>query len=418
MRILIVHDRKEVAAELKRVVTETSEALDKCDVAIDYQSARSALAEHLYDLLILDLTLPIKTTIGQPSFENVHALLEELFNEGSLNPPGDIIGITRDEEALRLVENRLGPHLMVTISEDPNGAWKSYLKDKLSYAKRAAKTRALSAARHHDVDALIVTAMDIEMRPYEGAFEMRQAKHFRGATEFAFTDRNDEIRRGVAYSIGKSGQASAASLTQALITFYRPRLAAMSGYCGGVKGKLNLGDLVFFEAAYAWDYGKWEEIPGKPPTTKFCPRPDPIGIANSSLHSAARRFVSSNLPNDQNLVRRVSEASKGKLSGFKIHLKPAASGSAVVAADDIVARIGGLNDSIWAVDMEAYGFYHAAEYTRVAQPDFVCVKAVSDFSNGEKGDELHDACSLLSAEAVVRLLTRYWDFSEKSCTIN
>lgn len=33
----------------------------------------------------------------------------------------------------------------------------------------------------------------------------------------------------------------------------------MTGICGGVKDKNNIGDLVFADAAIDWDYGKWSD---------------------------------------------------------------------------------------------------------------------------------------------------------------
>jgi nucleoside phosphorylase len=94
----------------------------------------------------------------------------------------------------------------------------------------------------------------------------------------------------------------------------------------------------------------------------------------------------------------------------KFLLTHAASGSAVVANDTIVAQIRGLNDSIRAVDMESYGFYDACLKTFVAKPKFICLKAVSDFCNGEKGDDYHKYCSLLSAISTRRLLSEFIDF--------
>lgn len=412
MKVLIVHDRAEAAAEIKAVVEDDCGAMDQCEVVADYQSARECLSNHIYELLIVDLTIPVRKGVGSPSFDNIHALLNELFTTDNLHVPGDIIGITKDIDALKLVDNKLGPHLMIAIPEDSVGEWKKYLREKLAYARNAARTRSIAINAHHDYDALIITAMDVELAPYEEMFDFYDIKHFRDAREFLFNDRNGTLRRGVAFSIGRSGQPSAASMAQALISFFRPRVAIMSGYCGGVKGKVELGDLIFFEAAYAWDYGKWEEE-GDPPVSVFRARPAPIAIVDDPLHIAARAFRRPGFPNREDIRSRVEEISDKKMSKFAIHLKPAASGSAVVAADDIIGRIRGLNDAAWAIDMESYGFYHAARNTRVAKPDFICVKAVSDFANGEKGDELHECCSFLSAKFVDLLLTEHWDFNER-----
>lgn len=411
--MLVVHDRKEAAAEVRKVLLDDSAATDVCDMASDYRTARTLLASNIYDLLVLDLTIPLSPTMGSPTYQAAEMLLDDLFNSDQLHPPGDIIGITKHEEVLKLVGVNLGPHLMVIIPEDRDGKWRDYLRDKVQYARRAAHTRSVSMNQNYDYDALIVTAMDAEMEPYEALLQPRPFRHFKMAKEFLFADCKGNPRRGIAYAIGRSGQPSAASMTQALITYFRPRVALMSGYCGGVRGKVNLGDLVFFEAAYAWDYGKWAEE-GKPPSTVFLARPDPISIVDHPLHDAARGYCRSRFASEPEVAAAMLDTNSEPLSEIDTHLKPVASGSAVVASDEIVTRIRGLNDSMWAVDMEAYGFYHAASHTRAAKPDFLCVKSVSDFSNGEKGDEYHSACSRISAELVHRLLTRDWDFDDRT----
>ena len=199
-------------------------------------------------------------------------------------------------------------------------------------------------------------------------------------------------------------------MSQALITFFRPKIALMSGYCGGVTNKVELGDLIFFEASYDWDYGKWEEDENSK-NLVFRARPSPIGIEGSDTHAIARHYLTSSFNGNPTLLGRVHKESLGNLSKFGMHLCPVASGSAVVANDAIVTQIRDLNDSIQAVDMESYGFYHASKYTRVLPPQFLCVKSVSDFCNGQKEDGLHNACSFISASAVSDILQNTWNFS-------
>lgn len=415
MKTLIVHDRCDVATELCTIVQAVLGPNTHIDVAEDYHSAYEFLNSSIYDLLIVDLTIPFRKGDAHPDFKAVEQLLKEIFSYDTLNIPGDVIGITYDISALNLVKTSLGPHLMVTIEEDSEGLWKTYLRDKINYANRAAKTRSININQHYDYDALIVTAMDKEMHPYKECFELQdEIKHFPGATEFLFNDKDGVMRKGIAYSIGRSGQPSAASLSQALISTFRPKIALMSGYCGGVKTKVKLGDLIFFEAAYAWDYGKWSEESNGFLRKKhiFSARPDPISISGMKTHRVARHIVqkySGKIPEFDESIKKLS---KGKLSSISHYLKPAGSGSAVVANDKIIAQIRGLNESIWAVDMECYGFYHAAENTTVVRPQFICVKAVSDFCNGEKGDDFHEACCQISAAAVHEILTQHWNFDE------
>jgi hypothetical protein len=60
--------------------------------------------------------------------------------------------------------------------------------------------------------------------------------------------------------------------------------------------------------------------------------------------------------------------------------------------------------------MESYGFYSAAKNTFVVKPEYLCVKAVADFCNGDKESGLHEACSLMSATIVHHIATELWKF--------
>jgi nucleoside phosphorylase len=416
MTVLVIHDREKVAAQIEDLLRETVEGTVMIDVADDQRVAKVFLTDKIYDLVIVDLTIPFFKGKDEPTFQAADLLLRELFEYESFNVPGDVIGITRDDTALQAVENSLGPHLMVTIREDSVGLWKASLADKVRYAFRASRTRSISVNRHHDRDLLIMTAIDKELDPYRQRFELSPIPHFRGAYEFAFMA-GGKARSGVAFSAGRSGQPPAASFAQALITMFRPRLALMSGYCGAVstsddpdKRKVKLGDLILVEASYAWDYGKWtEEKEGEETISVFRSRPEPIDVRNSPIHDLVREFMRSDFAKDPVLLAEVSRLSKGAVNDFAMHRGPLASGSAVVTNDRIVEQIRGLNEAMLGVDMESYGFYQAAETTRVVKPQFLCLKSASDFCNGEKGDDLHEACSFISASAAAWLIER-WKF--------
>jgi nucleoside phosphorylase len=407
MKVLVVHDRPNVAQQISDIFQKCIPSTEIV-VAEDGVSARGHLARTIFDLRIIDLTLPhIKG--GNPDYRVADDLLKELFSLDSLNIPGDVIGLTKDPEALALISTSLGPHVMVTIHEDGEGVWQKYLADKIQYASRAAVTRQVSVNQHYMYDALILTALDEEFEPYRSKFDLNEARHFAGAYEFVFSDRNGNTKRGIAYSIGKSGQARAASSAQSLITFFRPKLALMSGFCGGVKGKCVFGDLMIFESSYDWDYGKWSETEDSDQSV-FLSRANPISIDGTRAHRAARNIIESDFCKRPDLLRRIELKSRGKIVSFEVDLCPAASGSAVVTNNGVLGRITGLNDAIKAVDMESYGFYFASSQTKVVKPEFICMKAVADFCNGEKGDDLHEACSEISASAVAELITKKWDF--------
>lgn len=413
MRVLIVHDRVEVAGEVEKIVRHEAPNVTIVDHAFDEVSARRSLESSIYDLMIVDLTLPHIAGRDAPNYENAARLLREVFILEGINTPGDIIGLTREAEALERVGVSIGPHVMAIISEGDDGDWRRCLGEKVQYARRAAGARQLSINSQYDYDCLIVTALDEELDPYNEIFELSEYAMFPGAYTFAFADKSRKIRRGVAYSVGKSGEARAASFTQSLLAIFRPRLALMTGFCGGVEGKVQLGDLVFAEAAIDWDYGKWAELPAvgsEAPKSVFRSRPTPISILDQPSHRVVRDLLVSDFLRDPSFLRDVARYSEGRVSQPNGHVAPMASGSAVVASDEMIAQIRTLNESIRGIDMECFGFYHAVSRTHVVMPQMICVKSVSDFSNGLKGDEYHRACAYIAARTAEHVVKVLWSF--------
>lgn len=93
-----------------------------------------------------------------------------------------------------------------------------------------------------------------------------------------------------------------------------------------------------------------------------------------------------------------------------LHGVAAGSGSSVVTSTNVLGRIVDINEGIQAVDMESYAVYNACRNTPVPTPDYICIKSVADFCNGEKDDELHATCSIASAFVAVRIICRHYDF--------
>jgi nucleoside phosphorylase len=216
------------------------------------------------------------------------------------------------------------------------------------------------------------------------------------------------MRRGIAYSIGKAGQASATSATQAIITQFRPALCIMSGFCGGFASKTKTGDVIFAESVVDWDSGKWL---GTGEEAKFVPRPEPINIRDTKVHRAVRDMIQVQMSRHIDVLARVAHFSQNRISQISFQLGPMASGSAVVTDPIIINRIQDLNENILGVDMEAFGFCYAASTTPVIKPEFLVVKAVADFCDAHKAEKDQAACSYLSANVVQELISRRWSFA-------
>jgi nucleoside phosphorylase len=396
MRILIVHDRDEVGAELERIARVTAGVDVGIERAQDVFSALRLLRDHYFDLAVVDLTLPVLLGQADVSLSHAQLLLGEIFQGGEAKAPGDVLGISRDKEVLGLVRTDIGEQLMGCIHEDAGGIWRGSFELKLKYLLKARISRQLVANASFDFDVVLVTALDKEARPYADLFGLTDSDHFRRAKQFVFDDKGGKMRRGVVYAIGDSGQPPCASAVQALLTQFRPKLIMMTGFCGGVKRRVKIGDVVAFRTSAPWDYGKWEEkeVEGQKRSV-FRARATAVAGSEGHVRDVVRDLINSG--------EWPGAPTNGSIDGLaasarpKLHMQGAGSGSAVVTSTATLDQITALDESIWAVDMESYAFYHACRNTPVRTPDFMCIKAVADHCNGSKSSKYHGACSALSA---------------------
>jgi nucleoside phosphorylase len=409
MRVIIIHDRPEVAAKIREIVNEAPTRCHVVDVARDVFAAKEYLSKNWYELAIIDLTLPIMPGLPETRLEYADALLKEMFAGDVLKTPADVIGISRDTSAVAGIRSAIGQHVLALIEEDPEGLWCRLLRDKVRYVNNSRRGRLLAAKTCHELDVFILTALDKESAPYSDLLELTPSDEVAGGREFTFTARDGHPKRGLLLSVGKSGQAPTASAAQAVISQVRPRLAIMTGFCGGVKARVGLGDVAVFSSAAAWDYGKWiEGARGKRPM--FEARPDALNIPVRGVSEVIRKLVADKFRFADPVLNQVVRLSGSAERQLEVACVAAGSGSAVVTSEDVVAKIVGLNENIHAIDMESYAFYYACLNTSVVQPDFVCIKGVADHCNGEKNSKWHAPCSILSATLALEIVRNRYDF--------
>lgn len=407
MRVLIIHDRTEIAAAIYQLVV--AEADCRIDVVSDVFSAKDRMRDCWYDLAIVDLTLPVMRGLPETRLEYAEALLNEVFEGGELKTPADIIGISQDGESVTAIRTSIGQHVLAVITEDPDGLWRRLLLDKVRYVRNSQRGRLLAASTAYEIDAFIMTALDKEAKPYHELLELSPSDEFDGASDFSFKALDGRLKRGVLISAGNSGQVPSASLAQAVITRLRPRLAIMTGFCGGVAKRVDLGDVAMFVSAAPWDYGKWVEgAEGQPP--KFLARADSISIPVAGVAKVVRALADQRLVFSDAVTAKIRRMLGTLDRQLEVKAVAAGSGSAVVTSEVVLSRIIDLNENIHAIDMESYGFYHACRHTSVIRPDFVCIKGVADHCNGEKNSRWHDPCSLLSATLAIEILRNRYDF--------
>lgn len=407
----MVHDRAERLEEIAKIVAAHGGARCVVHRARDMMEGRDRLRDNHYDLAIVDLTIPAVHNMADTGIQNADWLLRAAFEGPDLKTPADVIAISVDGEAVRLIRSKIGEHVLAVITEDPNGEWRAQLSEKLNYVRNTRRSRMLAANSTHDIDVALITALDKEALPYHKLLELTASEDLASTWEFNLRTNDEVDLRGTLTSVGRSGQAPAAAMTQAILTQFRPKIILMTGFCGAVKGKLAHGDVAAFASSVPWDYGKWVESStpeGKVP--RFLPRADVVPIPALQLERIARVLDGRATLCSSEIQSKAEYESGGRIVSSIIKLVQAGSGSSVVTSENALGRIVETNDAIHAIDMESHGFYHSCRHTPVIRPDYLCIKAVADYCNGFKDDTLHAVCSELSARVAIEIVRERFDF--------
>lgn len=401
MKILVVDDsREKLAKVVSHLVDECSVARDNIAVRYTAASAREVLKVEAYDLLILDILLPLRDE-DEPSAKTSADLLAEIKDRDTLRRPQYIIGLTAHEPHAGNVADGFQDRVWSVVhynSIDTN--WKVTLTSLIEYLKR----RALEKANlSYDLDVCIVTALQGEMDAIHRIDWTWEPP--------VLIDDNTYVRYGTIPSGGKRyrvatavaprmGMVATSLLCAKLISKLRPRFIVMAGICAGVEGKTNIGDVILADSSWDWQSGKHttDELG---PHFSFAPHQLPLPEFVRSRCSQLR--------SDHGLWSKIKHDYLGSAPSTELTLRlgPMASGSAVLADSAIVKQIQQQERNLLGVEMEIYGMYAAASSAGFPRPTAIAMKAVCDYGDKGKNDDHQRYAMFTSAQAVKAFLSNF-----------
>ena len=392
--ILIVDDDNQKLASIKHELLSVGIVEADICTASDAASARRELRRAEFELLLVDLILPARLN-ATPRADVGLELVTMIVEDGDLEAPRNIVGITADETALASCREQFRDLTLQILLVDPTRIeWKESLKRIVEFISttisRSEKYNVdvcfLTALRYPEYEAVIAQISDWSAeQPCFGGPLVRQAKANFGG----------ETRRIVAAYAPQMGPITSALTANALISEFRPRVLVMTGICGGVDNKLNLGDVIVAERSWDWQSGKWtdsgefEQAPDQCPATQL--------LIDSALAVGGQ-------------LERMHDEYRGPKPRQYPALKsgPMVSGSAVIEQSAMHAMFKRQHRKSLAVDMECYGVYRAATSCGVPKPAVICIKSVSDLANREKSDDYQEYGSAITAALSFSMLDRYF----------
>jgi nucleoside phosphorylase len=397
MKLLIVDDHARRYGRLVETLLRSGMHRGDIDIVGSAQQARDQMEKVPYDLLILDLLLPLWPE-GDADTRHSLALLFELQETDQLHRPGRIIGITADLEVAKSAGPEFEKRTWTLIKYSPdNDEWMNSIGNSVEYMISNAKV----SAPDYGVDIVIVCALatpelgEVLGLPWHWSDSPRWLDDTTYVRDGHFVLEGGRKVNVAATSAPRMGMVTTAILSAKLISLLRPRIIVMCGICAGVRNKVKLGDVLLADPAWDFQSGKRVKDEGN---SSFSMAPHQLPVA------AIVRTCVQQLQTDRSSLAAMSASFGSDIPGIsQLIVGPVASGSAVLADGEVIQEIKAQHRELIGVEMEAYGLYAAAEAASTPKPKAFALKAVCDFADPDKVDGTQKYASFASAN-VLRLL--------------
>ncbi|EKF59792.1 hypothetical protein QWE_09440 [Agrobacterium albertimagni AOL15] len=400
MRILIVDDQPRrydrFIQELKLIGVER----DTVDIVTSCADARAKLSGGEYSLIMLDILIPLNPEDEEDPQNAIDLLFEIREGELIANVP-HVLGVTADRQAaggaLKQFEEWCWTVLDYSRSTDE---WMRRAINCVAFVRSKSVHVAKPVER---VDVAIVCALETPelsevlklpwnwsaSRPLDDTIFIHEGWFEVGARRYSV----------VATCLPRMGMVATALATNTIIQQLEPKLVAMTGICAGVRGKVQLGDVLFADPAWDFQSGKWDGETGR-----FLHRPHHIP-APTKVRAHVQQLRS-----DRAALEAIWAAFSGKKPDVsRIMPGPLASGSAVLSDGIIINDVRNQHQELIGIEMEIYGLYAAAYGASEPQPSYIALKGVCDFADPDKADGYQEYAAYSSAQVLRLLLERYAD---------
>lgn len=400
IRILIMDDDATKISRIKSVLTGMCMVdIKNIEVARSLNSGRQKLKDNFYDLLILDLVLPINDDepIEPGRSEN---FINELHRIGRLKKPIYVIGLSQYEDKVvantSKYENKLWKLIHYNLKND---GWEEILQNAVEAILSTKEQLLANLQNRNKYDIGIICALSEEFEQMKIASGLRWEKiTIEGiSNDFFFADFRTELGHTLKIIAGRNnmpGMQAASVMASCMFSLFNIEALFMTGICAGFKKAsddlIDFGDIFIAESEYDYGSGKLCESGDG---TFFKKNPKMLEC-DFDLKGKMNTFIEEKHP--ESLIMHALDKMNLNLIKNKpsIHFKPGACGSYVVANMGFMKDLLKENQKLRGLDMEGYGLYMTAH---MLGKKCMMIKSISDFADSDKGDTYHKMCSYSSA---------------------
>lgn len=413
MKILIADDNPKRYSTLCDKLYNLGISKNDINIAGSTTDATNLLETCEYDLLIIDLVLPIFSQETATDCNSSMELIERIKIDNTFKRPSYVIGISAD---INLINDN--KYLFTEISwnillyEAHTDQWMNTILKYCNYnlSTTIKKTPSVPSHDHlYDIPSiLIVCALDKETNHLltKKAWNWEPAATIDGIVynKGSFQDENKVHRNIFLCTLDEMGMVATAVYTTKLISKFKIDLLCMIGICAGDPNKTNFGDIIFAESVWNYQSGKLVLNPE-----------DNFSILKSRAHyissdtniKSKLKVYRKNNPSFIKALRRRKFQALSSVSP-QIRFGNIASGSTVLADGVTIDQILNQDGNTIAVEMEIYGLFAAAFWANEEKrPKFFALKSVCDFADPNKADIAQEYAILTSTEILFDFLTKH-----------
>lgn len=407
--ILIVEDNTDKLKEIIQTI-EHIDALknlkseDYIDHEIDGLGARKKMKEKNYDLLILDIAIPLRKS------ENIDAegglkLLDEILKREGYKIPIHIIGLTALEEIYAKASSNFASQILSVIKySNTDIEWQSKLMNGVEQ-RITAKVSAATAALNYDYDIAIINAVETEFHAVKALSKdwNRVAVQSDSTSYFETTfSKDDKQFRVVAACAHQMGMNASAVLSLKMIHNFRPKYLFMTGIMASVKDITSHGYGDIIVADESWDGGAGKITEDENGITVFLPTANHIRL-NTDISQKIR-----SIKDNPTLLRSIKDKWKPNSvpnTELTVHIGSVTSVAGVIENKAIIDELKKQDRKLLGLEMETFGMYYSAANCSHPKPlAAISLKSISDFANTSKNDLYQSYASYTSAQVMYEFI--------------
>ena len=386
--ILIMDDSDVKVGELRQVISTILPNGEICiDVASTITEGRDAMHDKLYDLLILDMVMPMHEGEEQ-SHSAGSEYLAEIYENESIKTPLQVIGLTEYEAEFTQQQQDFRDKLWhLLFYSQKNKQWRKDLKQKILQLHQFKKSLEASIVNRCKYDIGIICALKDEFDQMLKAFVRCEWQYLENPS-LPYTFRTTTITtagmhelRIIAACADKAGVCSTSVLATALYSTFKVDIIFMTGITAGFKtDDVNLEDIIVAESINDYAIGK---------------------VVEDAEHLGELKLLHEiqQIPAHRSLVSKVS-AYLTDHDEEPVRISKTVCGPFVMSSKTIMDSLLQDDRKYQALDMEGFALYLAAH---TLDKKALWIKAVSDYGYEKENSHQKD-CAFKSAKFLYELL--------------